>query len=51
MINIDIMDYLGVDYGTTTSLLTKYLNGVVSHAASPMLSCVALTDSDELICG
>lgn len=45
------MDYLGVDYGTTTSLLTKYLNGEVSHAASPMPSCIAVTDSDELICG
>ena len=45
------MDYLGVDYGTTTSLLTTYLNGAVSHAVSPMPSCVAVTGSGEIVCG
>lgn len=45
------MDYLGVDYGTTTSLLTKYVGGDVSHAVPPIPSCVAVAGSGEIICG
>lgn len=47
------MDYLGIDYGTTTSLLTKYSDGTVVHAAPPMPSCVAVKDKDfeEIVCG
>lgn len=45
------MDYLGVDYGTTTSLLTEYKDGTVTHAVSPMPSCVAVTGSGEIVCG
>lgn len=47
----DGMDYLGVDYGTTTSLVTKYMNGEVMHASSPIPSCMALDGAGEIVCG